>query len=129
MTDLASLPPLVADAAELLVESLEGLEMIILLAGEPERAWSADEMAERLRVSIGTARRELDRAHARRLTALVSDSPTRHQFAPADQASADAAALLVEFHATRRIDLINHVAARTLDRLRSTAGTRRGNGS
>ena len=127
--DSPSLPQLVADAVALLVDSLEALDLVILLAGEPDRSWTAEEIAERLRIPILTARREIDRAHARGLTEVVAVSPARHQFAPVDDACSSAVAQLVDFHATRRIDLINHVASRALARLRSTVGRpRRKNG-
>jgi predicted transcriptional regulator len=116
----------VVRAADLLVSSLEGLDVLILLAREPMRGWTAHEITARLRLPPRKVERELERMRARGLLARETDI---HRFAPEDGDLADAVAELLAAYETRRIELINHVAGRALDRILLVAGGSRRRGS
>lgn len=117
MIEGESLPSGVAEAVELLVDSLDSLQVVILLASEQDRSWSAELVAERLHLPPGVARKALRHAHARGLAA-IGPGAAGYRFAPVDGARARAAARLLDFYGSRRIELINHVAARALGRMR-----------
>jgi DNA-binding MarR family transcriptional regulator len=111
----------VRKAVVLLVDSLDQLEVLLMLYREPERAWSADEAAATLGVAPGSAARLLAKMEARGVAASAASSETRWRYRPAGESQAAAAALIAQAHGTRRIALINHVATLALERVRELA--------
>jgi hypothetical protein len=108
-------------AADLLVDSLEALEVLVLLARDPSVAWTTDQIASHLRIPLRSASREVARLTAAGILTQLNGEATSYHLGPADQARATAAACLVEAYGTRRIELINHVASRALKRVQAIA--------
>jgi len=129
LSDPAGLPEEVARAADLLLDSLDALTLLIVVAREPNRIWTLDQVAERLHISRRDIGRELDGMCRRGLLAVAGDGTggdlVSYRFAPADEECAAAANEILEAYGSRRIDLTNHVAARAFERLLSTQGRAR----
>jgi len=122
------LPTELVRAVDLLVDSLDALELLILVAREPEELWAPDQVAARLRVGMQEARRALDRMRRRGLVAAEGgdgDDAAAYRFAPADAERAAAASEILTAYGNRRIELINHVAARAFERMLSASGASR----
>lgn len=123
--DASDLPRDVAQTVDTYVDSLVGLEILLLLFREPERGWTAEQAAEQLRIPVAGARRELDLMVLRNLAQAHvhgggNDEPV-FQFAPADEEGALAVHRIADAYGSRRIALINHVASQALNRIRSIA--------
>ncbi len=75
-------PSVVAFVAER-IESLEQLELLVLVMESSERWWDAAGVAAALSIETEAARRALDRLAARNLLAICVTGDVRYQFQPA----------------------------------------------
>lgn len=100
------------------VDSLDALEVMMLLFRERQRSWSPDAVAVELRISVRVSRRELDRM---RTKGVASEKDGAYRFDQSDVDKAAAVAHIAAAYGTRRIELINYVASQTLKRIQSIA--------
>ena len=124
MADRDRLPAATVRAAAL-VRSLEELDVLVALAREPGRSWSPVEMADRVRASLEEVVPGLDRMVELGIAARDPAEPSRFRFDPTDPERAAQAAELARAYGARRIELVNHVASRALDRVLRAAGASR----
>jgi predicted ArsR family transcriptional regulator len=101
------------------IDSLDSLEVVMLIFREQSRRWSSDQVASRLRISGRVARRELERMRSRGTAKAVDDDT--FQFEVSDPDKAAAVARIAAMYGSRRIELINYVASQTLKRIQSIA--------
>lgn len=117
MAEYSDLPDVVTRDVDLYIDNLDALEVVMLLYREQTRAWTADQVATRLRISARVARRELERMSTRGI-AILGDA---FRFDGSDPDRAAAVARIGAIYSTRRIELINYVASQTLKRIQSIA--------
>jgi hypothetical protein len=104
------------------VESLEQLEILVLLERRIERAWSALEVADELRVRDSVAEEELRRLCDRGLLVLAgSTSNTSYRYEPISQSLAVMAQRLVETYDAQRVAIMRLMTANAIQRLRAGA--------
>ena len=113
----SDLPDVVTRDVDLYIDNLDSLEVVMLLYREQARAFTADQVATRLRISARVARRELERMGTRGI-AILGDA---FRFDGSDPERAAAVARVAAVYGTRRIELINYVASQTLKRIQSIA--------
>jgi predicted ArsR family transcriptional regulator len=119
MSESARLPEPVARSIDLLLDSLNGLEALLALFREADRAWTTDEMASHLRVTTRAARQELERLSSRGVAdASGIDGRRVYQYSPRDALHAEHVARIADAYAVRRIETINYVASSSLRRIR-----------
>jgi hypothetical protein len=121
-TDL-ELPEEVVHSIDLLVDSLESLEVLVLLYRRVERSWSAAEVGQELGLRESAAVRELERLRARRTIALEPGSDDRYRLVSGETNGdpIDDVRRVAEAYGNRRIAVINYVASRAMTRIRSLA--------
>lgn len=120
MNGESELPEEIAREVDEYINSLECLEVLLLLYREAGRVWSIEQVAGELRIKSDTAARHLERMAS--LGLLEAENPSgEFRFHPVDDARASGARIIVDAYATRRIALINHIASRALSRIRSLA--------
>lgn len=120
MSETAGFPAPVARSINLLVDSLHGLEALLALYREKDRTWTATELAKRLRISTRVAADELERLQARGVAESGSDGTELvFRYHAVDSIHAAHVARIAEAYATRRIEMINHVASSRLRRVRA----------
>lgn len=113
------LPAAVAESVDLLVDSLDGLEVLLALAREPGREWTAAQISVHLRISERAALDALERLGQR---GVAQVSPARaFRWGPAGDRERAHAARVLEYYERRRIELINYVASSSLKRIRALA--------
>lgn len=117
--DNRDLADVVARDVDLYVDSLDSLEVVVMVFRESERSWSPEQVAQRLRISTRVARRELERMRTRGIARPDAEDPSRTQFDPSDTERLAAVARISATYGTRRIELINYVASQTLKRIQS----------
>ncbi|HUS66223.1 MAG TPA: hypothetical protein VMZ28_16835 [Kofleriaceae bacterium] len=100
------------------VDSLDALEVAMLLFRERQRTWSPEDVARELRISVRVSRRELDRMRTR---GAASEKDGDYRFDQSDVDKAAAVARIAAAYGTKRIELINYVASQTLKRIQSIA--------
>lgn len=101
--------PLTDELVDFILEvcdSVEVVEMLLVLAGAPETTFTSEEMARRLATSIESARLRLE--HLAR-SALVTSTDHRYRFAPATAKRARMVAELGAAYRTHRMRVIDVV--------------------
>lgn len=117
MRERSDLPDVVTRDVDQYIDNLDGLEVVMLLYREQPRAFTAEQVAAGLRISLPVTRRELERMRARGI-ATLGDA---FRFDSSDPERAAAVARIAAIYGTRRIELINYVASQTLKRIQSIA--------
>jgi hypothetical protein len=114
------LPEAIRRATDRWVDSLDGLEVLLLLfrAGDRGRAVTASDAAAALGVAEASAARELAKLQAHGLA--LADLAAGFRWSAPPEAAADAA-LIAAAYRERRVELINHVASSALRRIRGLA--------
>jgi hypothetical protein len=104
------------DVAQLIashIDSVEKLEILLLLRGERERTWMSDEVSRELRRNPSTVSRALGQLASRQL--LAGSSADGFQFAPPDRELEQQVDRLAETYATRRVSVIQLIVANPMD--------------
>jgi DNA-binding IclR family transcriptional regulator len=112
------IPDDVKQAIASLVDSLDFLQVLLLLYRAAGRSFSVAEVAVAVGIPEPGARRELDKMRTRGLAAV--DASEHYTFAGTAELTADVARIAAAY-GTHRIGLINHVASRALQRIRALA--------
>jgi hypothetical protein len=103
------------------IPTAEMLEIVLLLAGEPERGWTADEVSQRVFTVPAAAIASLEGLVARGLARTDGAGNPSYRYAPAtDELRRQVAALAGAYRASR-VAVIQLVFARPADPLRSFA--------
>lgn len=113
------LPLDVRRALDEVVESIHGLELFVLLCRHPGRTFLPDEIALAVAMPQRLAARALARLCSRGFAA--GSAASGYCFTPSDEARARIAIAVVSLYRTRRIELVNHVASRQIQRIESVA--------
>lgn len=104
------------------VDSVEQLEALLLLQSEPDRRWSADEVARRLYVQSGSAARSLLQFQERGyLNSLGSGPETLYFYSPRDAALDTAVRGLARAYRERRVRVISLVFGKPSAKVRTFA--------
>ena len=85
------------------IHSIVELECLLLLHGQPQREWSAEDLGRELRVNAEWANRELLDLSARHLAAAIAGTaPARYRYAATGETN-DTVAGVAEAYAQRRV--------------------------
>ena len=117
----ASLPPRVQRFIESHIDSIEKLEVLLLLRNQPARAWTAAAVAQELRIMEASAMGRLEDLCARGLVSCEGGTPATYRFAPTAADDAQAVTELATTYATRRVSVITFIFSQPMDRIRSFA--------
>lgn len=100
------------------INSVEQLEILLLLHAHPQREWTADAVAQELRTDPKSAAMRLDDLRTRGLLSVASNTDHVYQYAPASVQMAHAVDLLKEAYAERRVSVIEFIFSRPVDNIR-----------
>lgn len=112
------LPPEVGKFISQYVDSVEQLELLMLLARTGGRSWTADDVATTLGLSPASVTRNLEALASRQLLSATPGPPTRYRYAPATDALRADVQKLADAYRDHRTAVINRVASKFLDRIR-----------
>lgn len=110
---MAGSPAIPADVARFVaanIETLEQLELLLLLVQAPDRWWDATTVADTLSIPTDTARQALDHFAMRNLLAIRITGDLRYQFQPGEPRLGDAARAVVETFRVNRLGILRLVA-------------------
>lgn len=103
------------------VNSVEQLEVLLLLRRTADRDWTAAQVADELRIDRASARRRLYDLHRAGLVGLyTSGTEGRFRYDPSD-AHAEAVDRLADIYVTHRVAVITFIISKPLDEIRSFA--------
>lgn len=111
-------PDAVLSFIERHIESLEHLEILLLLA-EEDRSWSAAEIFQKIQSSQASVDQRLQALVAQGL--LSKDENGRFRFSPKDEATRNLVNDLAEAYRTRRVRIIEAIYTRKTDAVQSFA--------
>ena len=118
MTD-ASLPQRVQRFLASHIDSIEKLEVLLLLRAQAARTWTGGEVAQALRIAEESARRRLDDLCERGM--LACERSDCFRYAPISGTEAQAVDELAATYATRRVSVITYIFSQPTERIRSFA--------
>jgi hypothetical protein len=115
----STFPPRVQRFLQTHIDSIEKLEVLLLLRAQASRTWTGAAVAQQLRIAEDSARRRLDDLCERALLACEQQDSFRY----APLASSDALAVdeLAATYAQRRVSVISFIFSQPMDRIRSFA--------
>jgi predicted ArsR family transcriptional regulator len=116
----AVIPPRVQRFISTHIDSIEKLEVLLLMRARAEREWTARDVSQELRITESSAVARLEDLTARRL--LVSrGNPPAYRFSPASSEDAQAVSELQDTYSTRRVSVISFIFSKPLDKVRGFA--------
>ncbi len=103
------------------INSVEQLEILLLLHGHPGRAWSADAVARELRIAPASAGERLEDMVRDRLFVRQGVSPKEYRYGPENMKLDDAVRGLAAEYVKRRVTVINSIYSKPIDKIRTFA--------
>lgn len=101
------------------VNSIEYLEILLLLADTPERHFTAEEVAQEIYAVPVSASRRLEKMVADRLAEATEASARSYRFAPVDQKLRTLVAQVAQTYHERRVAVITLIASRPMENVRA----------
>ncbi|HEX5752662.1 MAG TPA: hypothetical protein VFZ09_41040 [Archangium sp.] len=103
------------------IDSVEQLEILLLLHQHPERSWTAESVARELRISpLSAGDRLKDMARAA-ILARVQGSEAEYRYAPESPQMGEAVSGLAAAYSERRVTVINLIFSKPVDKIRTFA--------
>ena len=118
--DSASIPPRVRQFIIDHIDSVMQLEVLLLIASQPQRAWAVKDVADLLRIDPTWVDSQLRAMAAGGLVAQQPD-PVAFRFEPRSAELSQAVDELAKTYADRRVTVIGLIFAKPLDKIRSFA--------
>lgn len=100
------------------INSIEQLEVLLLLHAQPQRFWTAEEVANELRIDASSAKDRLQNLHQLNLLSPSSDSASSYQYAPSPHQVGQIIDELANVYAIRRVSVIQFIFSQPIDRIR-----------
>jgi hypothetical protein len=103
------------------IDSVEQLEILLLLYQHPERSWTTESVARELRISALSAGDRLKDMARSSLLSKVQGGEGEYRYAPDNQQLAEAVAGLATAYSERRVTVINLIFSKPIDKIRTFA--------
>lgn len=103
------------------IESVEQLEILLLLHGQPGRDWSAEAVARELRIASESAGERMEDMVNDGLLKRRTGSPAEYRYAPDNMGLDDAVRSLEAAYTKRRVTVINLIYSKPIDKIRTFA--------
>jgi predicted ArsR family transcriptional regulator len=116
----AVIPPRVQRFISSHIDSIEKLEVLLLMRARADREWTARDVSQELRITEVSAEARLQDLTARKLLE-EKGSPPSYRFRPASADDAQDVAALQETYSSRRVSVISFIFSKPLDRVRGFA--------
>ncbi|MCY1017275.1 hypothetical protein [Pyxidicoccus sp. MSG2] len=117
----AGLPPRVQRFITTHIDSLEKLEVLLLLRARADREWTASEVSLELRITESSATARLVDLAARGLLVGNGANPPAWRFSPTDSEDVQAVTELAAVYGAKRVSVITFIFTRPLDKVRGFA--------
>jgi hypothetical protein len=117
----AVIPPRVQRFIAAHIDSIEKLEVLLLLRTRADRDWSAHEVSQELRITEFSATARLEDLTARRLLQKAGATPAAYRYRPASPEDEQDVGELQATYNTRRVSVISFIFSKPLDKVRGFA--------
>jgi predicted ArsR family transcriptional regulator len=115
---LDGLSPHIRELIARAFDSVEAVEIVMLLRRSPETFWGAPAVAEQLGIALKTAQAKLDALHHHGIV-TVGERTGAFRYAPKDDTLKAGIDDLAAAYADRRVSVINTIYSANLERLRA----------
>lgn len=112
------IPPEVESFVHQYIDSLEELEVLLLLHAERTRSWTPEQMHERIRSSVVSVTKNLAALMVFGVAEAAADVPGGYRYAPKSESLNRAITGLAEAYAQRRARVIELIFSKPSERLR-----------
>jgi hypothetical protein len=103
------------------IDSVEQVEILLLLRQKTGRTWTAESMARELRIAVSSAATRLADLKKLGLVLLVEGTPGEYRYAPRTPALDETVRGLSEAYSERRVTVINLIFSKPIDKIRTFA--------
>jgi DNA-binding Lrp family transcriptional regulator len=103
------------------IESVEQVEILLLLYQHSERAWSAEAVARELRIAPRSAGERMEGMMRSGLLSRQGVSPEEYRYAPRDTKLEEGVRGLSAEYALRRVTIVNFIYSKPIDKIRTFA--------
>ena len=103
------------------INSVEQLEVLLLLRASPEKEWSAGEVSQKLYIQPDSAARRLADLHAGGLLVVSEAAGSLYRYGPRTSDLESVADGLAEAYKIRPVSIINLIFSRPRDQIRAFA--------
>lgn len=103
------------------INSVDQLEMLLLLRDHPDKSWTAAEVARALYTQPEAAALRLEGLRARGLLTAKDGAERQYQFRPATSALEHAVRRLADTYKNRRVTVIGLIYSKPLDQVQAFA--------
>ncbi len=103
------------------IDSVEQLEILLLLHQHRDRAWNAESVARELRISPMSAGDRLEDLRHSELLTRKSGTELEYRYAPASPKLDATVGGLITAYAERRVTVINLIFSKPVDKIRTFA--------
>jgi hypothetical protein len=103
------------------IESVEQLEILLLLHQHGGRVWTAESVARELRIAPISAGERLDDLARASILSRTQGNPAEYRYAPASPKLDEAVAGLATAYSERRVTVINLIFSKPVDKIRTFA--------
>lgn len=103
------------------IESVMQLEVLLLVAAQPGRVWTSNELAQELRIDEAWVDGQLRAMATSGLVSMEEASPPRFRYDPRTAELGQAVAELAQAYADRRVTVIGMIFSKPVDKLRTFA--------
>lgn len=103
------------------IDSVEQLEILLLLYQHPERTWDAEAVARELRIASISAGERLEDMAQSGLLARKDGKPVEYRYAPESESLDAAVRGLSTAYSERRVTVINLIFSKPVDKIRTFA--------
>ena len=100
------------------INSMEQLEVLVLLAGDPQQEWSATRVSQELRIQPESAAMRLADLHDKGILALRQEDELQYSYKPNTGALEEAVRGLISTYEERRVTVINLIFSKPVDNVR-----------
>lgn len=101
------------------IDSVEQLEILLLLHEHPAREWTVAEVTRALYAHPASVGRRLGRLSEARLLGRIEGAEPRYRYAPANDTLAAAVGELAHCYRERRVAIITFIASRPMENVRA----------
>jgi hypothetical protein len=103
------------------IDSVEELEILLLLYNQQGRSWSAEAVARELRIAATSAGERLEDLVHDTILVRVDGDPVEHRYAPGNAVLDEAVGGLATAYSERRVTVINLIFSKPVDKIRTFA--------
>ncbi|WP_235217097.1 hypothetical protein [Archangium violaceum] len=103
------------------IDSVEQLEILLLLHQQPGRAWNAEAVARELRIASESASERMEDMVHDGLLKRQGVSPEEYRYGPESMKLDNAVRGLATAYAQRRVTVINLIYSKPIDKIRTFA--------